>query len=152
VRASSFVTLLALSAVSACTGSPATLALRPDFELATPTGPASVSIRQAPPDMTLAEFDQTVKSGMETALTANLEPAPAMGPFPDQRIVWHVTTMPGRGHSRLIVNVFDGSVPFAYEQQMIDNADTQDVLAGTVQSMTSRLFAAIDRHDQAARG
>jgi hypothetical protein len=152
MRASSIVTLLALSFVSACTGSPATLALRPNFELATPTGPTSVSIRQAPPDMTLAEFDRTVKSGMETALTASLEPTPAVGPFPEQRIVWHVNTMPGRGRSRLLVNVFDGSVPFAYEQQLIDDADTPDVLAGTVQSMTRRLFVAIDRHDQAARG
>jgi hypothetical protein len=99
--------------------------------------------------MTLAEFDGTVKSGMESALTASLEPAPAVGPFPERRIVWHVNTMPGRGGSRLVVNAFNGSVPFTYEQQMIDNADTPDVLAGTVQSMTRRLFAATDRHDQA---
>lgn len=149
MRTSSILSLLALSAVSACAGSPPTLALRPDFELATPTGLASVSIRQAPPDMTLAEFDRTVKSGMESALTASLEPAPAVGPFPERRIVWHVNTMPGRGGSRLVVNAFNGSVPFTYEQQMIDNADTPDVLAGTVQSMTRRLFAATDRHDQA---
>jgi hypothetical protein len=151
MRTSFILSLLALSAVSACAGSPATLALRPNFELATPTGLASVSIRQAPPDMTLAEFDRTVKRGMETALTASLEPAPAVGPFPERRVVWHVNTVPGRGNSRLVVNVFNGSVPFAYEQQMTDNTDTPDVLAGTVGSMTRRLFAAIDRHDQAAR-
>ena len=150
MRTSSILSLLALTAVSACVGSPATQALRPNFELATPAGLASVSIRQAPPDMTLAEFDRTVKSGMEAGLTANLEPAPAVEPFPEQRIVWHVNTTPGRGSSRLVVNVFNASVPFAYEQQMIDNADTPDMLAGTVQSMTRQLFAAIDRHDQAA--
>jgi hypothetical protein len=147
----SILWLLALSAVSACTGSPATLALRPDFELATPTGLASVSIREAPSDMTLAEFDRTVKAGMQTALGASIEPSPAVGPFPERRIVWHVNAMPARGASRLVVNVFNGSVPFAYEQQVVDNADTPDVLVGTVQSMTRRLFAAIDRHDQAAR-
>jgi hypothetical protein len=152
MRTSSIISLLALSAVSACAGSPATLALRLDFELATPTGLASVSIREAPPDMTVAEFDRTVKSGMETAFTIGSEPPPAVGPFPEQRIVWHVDTGPERGSSRLVVNVFKGSVPFAYEQQMIDNADTPDALAGTVQSMTRRLFAAIERHDPAARG
>jgi hypothetical protein len=150
MHSSSILWLLALSAVSACTGSPATLALRPDFELATRTGLASVSIREAPSEMTLAEFDRTVKVGMKKALGSSIEPSPTVGPFPERRIVWHVNPMPARGVSRLVVNVFNGSVPFAYEQQVVDNADTPDALVGTVQSMTRRLFAAIDRHDQAA--
>jgi hypothetical protein len=150
MRTSSILSLLVLSAVSACTGSPATLAMRPDFLVATQTGLASVSIREAPPDMTLAGFDGTVKSGMESALTASIEPTPTVGPFPERRIVWHIDSMPGYGSSQLVVNVFNGSVPFAYQQQMIDNAAPPGVLAGTVQSMTRRLFATIDRHDQAA--
>lgn len=150
MRTSFIMSLLALSAVSACAGSPATLEMRPDFQVATAIGPASVSIREAPPGMTLEEFDRVVKSGMESALAESIEPAPAAGPFPDRRVVWHVDTIPPRGVSNLIVNVFDGSVPFAYEQQEVDNDDPPDVVTGVVKSMTRRLFAAIERHDQAA--
>jgi hypothetical protein len=150
MRTSSILSLLALSIVSACTGSPATLEMRPNFQVATAIGPASVSIREAPPGMTLEEFDRAVKSGMESALAASVEPAPAAGPFPERRIVWHVDTIPPRGVSNLIVNVFDGSVAFAYEQQEVDNGDPPDVVTGVVRSMTRRLFAAIERHDRAA--
>jgi hypothetical protein len=150
MRTSSILLLLALSAVSACAGSPATVEMRPDFQVATAVGPVSVSIREAPPGMTLEEFDPVVKSGMEAALATSVAPAPPAGPFPKRRIVWHVDTIPPRGVSNLIVNVFDGSVPFAYEQQEVDNGDPPDVVTGVVRSMTHRLFAAIERHDQAA--
>src|SRR5437868_2747854 len=48
--------LLLLAGLASCTGSPAALALQPDFEVMTPPGVASVSIRQSPPGMTQAEF------------------------------------------------------------------------------------------------
>src|SRR5690242_14590415 len=54
-------------AVSACTGSQATLAIPPDFELQTSAGISSVSIRESPPGMTDAEFDQLVSGGMASA-------------------------------------------------------------------------------------
>ncbi len=44
--------LLLFSGLTACTGSPATFALRPAFEVMTPAGVAGVSIRQSPPGMT----------------------------------------------------------------------------------------------------
>ena len=59
--------LVLLSGLAACTGSPATLAMRPDFEMMTPAGLASVSIRQSPPDMTDAEFTRLVIAGMTRA-------------------------------------------------------------------------------------
>jgi hypothetical protein len=87
---------------------------------------------------------------MEAALAESVEPAPAAGPFPQRRIVWHVDTIPPHGVSNLVVNVFDGSVPFAYEQQEVDEGDPPDVVTGVVRSMTRRLFAAIEQHDHAA--
>ena len=146
------LSLLALSAVSACGRAQAIADMRPDFQVATVSGLTSVSIREAPPGMTLEGFDRAVKSGMESALAASVEPAPAVGPFPERRIVWHVETNPPRGVANLVVNVFDGSVPFAYEMQEVENGDPADVVAGVVRSMTRRLFAQIERHDQELRG
>ncbi len=146
----SIFSLVALSAVPPCAAASAIAEMRPDFLVTTASGRAAVSIREAPPGMTLEEFERTVKSGMESALAASVEPAPAAGPFPERRIVWHVDTIAPRAVSNLIVNVFDGSVPFAYEQQEVDNGDSADVVTGVVRSLTRRLIAAIERHDQAA--
>ena len=43
-------------------------------------------------------------------------------PFPSRRIVWHVTSSAARGMSRLVVNVFDGVNPYAYEQETVSNS------------------------------
>src|SRR5437870_1462977 len=59
--------LLLLLGLAACTGSPASVASRPDFEVMTPAGLANVSIRQSPPGMTDAEFARFVLAGMERA-------------------------------------------------------------------------------------
>src|SRR5437868_4782950 len=108
--------LVLLSGLAACTGSPATLALQPDFEVMTPAGIASVSIRESPPGMTDAQFTQLLKAGMERAAPDSVIAGRVEPPFPSQRIVWHVNPSPPRGIARLVVNVFDGANPYAYEQ------------------------------------
>src|SRR5689334_3646246 len=78
---------LLLLGLAACTGSPAALALRPEFEVMTPAGVASVSIRQSPPGMTDAEFTSLVAAGMKHVAS---DAGPIDAPLPSQRIVWYV--------------------------------------------------------------
>src|ERR1700759_2847591 len=85
--------------LSACTGSPTTLALQPDFDVATSAGPASVSIRETPPEMTFAEFEQAVSVGMQSARPARAQTTPVAPPFPSRRIVWHVDPIVRSGAS-----------------------------------------------------
>jgi hypothetical protein len=132
--------LLLLSGLAACTGSPATLALQPDFEVMTPAGIASVSIRQSPPGMTAAEFTPLVKAGMESATRGGVIPGRVEPPFPSQRIVWHVNLSASRGVSRLVVNVFDGANPYAYEQETVINSAPTTVITSAVESMSQRLL------------
>jgi hypothetical protein len=132
--------------LAACTGSPATLALQPDFDMATPAGTASVSIRQAPLGMPDRQFLRLVEAGMEHAAPGSVNPGPVNPPFPVRRIVWHVTFNPRGGTSRVVVNVFNGSVPYAYEQDVIENDAPKRVLTYTIRSLSSRLLA-----DMAAR-
>ncbi len=149
---SSALPLLTSIALTACAGSSATLAMQPDFEVITSTGPASVSIRGAPPDMTYAQFEHVVKADMELAMPANTRANTVAGPFPERRIVWHVLPMPPHGTLRLVVNIFNGSVPFAYEQQVIDgSAPTSDV-AYAVEVLTGRVVSVLDRRDQESLG
>jgi hypothetical protein len=135
--------LLLLSGLASCTGSPATLALQPDFEVATPAGIASVSIRQSPPGMTDAEFTQSVEAGMERAARGSMIAGRVEPPFPSQRIVWHVNPSASRGVSRLVVNVFDGTNPFAYEQETLTNSASTAVITSTIESISERLLADI---------
>lgn len=147
---------LSLSAsvlLSACTGSPTTLALQPDFDVATSAGPASVSIRDTPPDMTFAEFQQAVSAGMQSAMPARAQTTSVAAPFPARRIVWHVHPIIRSGTSRLVVNVFDGSSgPTVEAQQVIDNAAPRSSVEYAVQALTQRLMAKLDQRGEAGSG
>jgi hypothetical protein len=131
---------------SACTGSPSTLALQPDFEVRTAAGVASVSIRQSFPGTTDAEFTQLVKTGMEGARPEDVLGEPVDPPFPSRRIVWHVNPSSSRSASLLTVNVFDGSVPYAYEQEVLENGAPPIAIKAAVRSMSERLSADIAAH------
>src|SRR5690348_12628663 len=112
--------LLGSITVWSCTGSPATLAIPPDFELQTPAGIAGVSIREPPSGMTDAEFKELVAHEVVSSMPGNLVNGPARPPFPTRRIVWHVYPVGRQGVERLVVNVFDGSGAFAEEEQVVD--------------------------------
>jgi hypothetical protein len=133
-----------LFGVAACTGSPASLASPPDFEVMTQAGVASVSIRESPPEMTRAEFTRLVEAGMKHGVldAGRIEPS-----FPSRRIVWHVNPSASRGMSRLVVNVFDGASPYAYEQETVPSGAPTAEVRSAIESMSSRLMA-----DIAARG
>ncbi len=146
------LSLLISMAPTACTGSPATVALQPAFEVTTAGGPASVSIRETPPDMTFAEFEDAVRTGMRTAMPEAAQPTCVAVPFPDRRIVWHVYPIFPRGASRLVVNVFDGSVPFGHAQQVIDNSAPPTTIVYAVRTLTGRLAAKLDKPDAQAVG
>src|SRR5579859_3244628 len=137
--------------VSACTGSPATLALPPEFDVATSAGPASVSIRETPPEMTFTEFKQAVSVGMQSAMPICAQTT-TVAPFPTRRIVWHVYPIFPRGASRLVVNVFHGSVPFEHAQQVIDDSAPPSTIVYAVRTLTGRLAAQFDKHDVQAVG
>jgi hypothetical protein len=133
--------LLLLCGLASCAGSPRTLALQPDFEVKTPAGVASVSIRESPVGMTDEEFAQLVMAGMERAARGSVIAGRVGPPFPFQRIVWHVNLSAQRGVSRLVVNVFDGASPYAYEQDTISNGSPAAVITSVVESMSKRLLA-----------
>jgi hypothetical protein len=137
----SFVALAlgVLIVLAACTGSRTTLALPPDFLMRTPAGIASVSIRESLPGMTDHEFEQTVKAGMERAAPGAVLADPVDPPFPPFRIVWHVNPY-GYHASNLVVNIFNVSVPFAYDQAVVDNSASPAAIMHTVESMTRRLI------------
>jgi hypothetical protein len=120
------------------------MASPPNFELMTPTGLAGVSIRESPPRLTDAEFQLLVEQGMQAAMPGSTAAGSAMGPFPTRRFVWHVNPVPARGVSRVVVNVFDGAVPFAYEQEVVDNSVPDAVLESAVASMTRRLVLTLE--------
>ena len=146
---------LSLSAsvlLSACTGSPTTLALQPDFDVATSAGPASVSIRESPPDMTFAEFEQAVSVGMQSAMPTRAQTTPVAPPFPARRIVWHVYPIIPRGASRLVVNIFDGSAATVEAQEVIDNTAPRSSTEYAVRILTQRLMAELDQRDKQALG
>ena len=117
--------------------------------MATPAGIASVSVRQAPPGMTDAQFLRLVEAGMEQAAPGSVSPGPVNPPFPGRRIVWHVDLTSSPGISRVVVNVFNGSVPYAYEQDVIANDTPTRVLTYAIRSLSSRLLADIAAHSDA---
>ena len=127
--------------LSACsTGSPATQALRPDFEMLTSAGIASVSIREALPGVTGTEFKRMVMAGMEQAAPRSILNGPLTPPYPQRRIVWHVS--PGiRGTSEVVVNIFDGTTPVAYAEASLPDMGPRDQVIDTIRSLTERLLA-----------
>lgn len=135
--------LAPLLGLAACTGSPATLASQPDFEVSTGAGPASVSIRQAPPGVTDTAFVECVKAAMERAAPGSVITGPVEQPFPSRRIVWHVDPTASRGISRLVVNAFNGPTPYAYEQRVVANSAPRIVISSAIESMSTHLLATI---------
>lgn len=132
---------------AACTGSPSTLALPPDFEVMTAAGVASVSLRESFPGTTDAEFIRLVRTGMERAMPGDVLGKPNEPPFPSHRIVWYVNPSSSQATSRLTVNVFDSSVPYAYEQEVLENDAPPEVITSAIRSMSERLLADIAAHD-----
>jgi hypothetical protein len=132
---------MALLSPAACTGSPATLALQPDFAMTTPVGIASVSMRESVPGLTDSEFEQLVRTGMGRAAPNAVLSGPVQPPFPQFRIVWHVSRYGHDGASSLVVNIFKGSEPFASEQVVIESVAPPETIVAAVESMTKRLFA-----------
>jgi hypothetical protein len=133
--------LLLLCGLASCMGSPATLSFQPAFDVMTPAGIASVSIRESPPGMPDAEFTRLVMAGMDRAAPASVISGRVEPPFPSQRIVWHVNLSAKRGISRLVVNVFDGANAYAYEQHTVTNGAPTAVVTSAVESMSERLLA-----------
>jgi hypothetical protein len=148
MRLLSVLPLLSSITLAACAGSPATQAMQPDFEVSTAAGPASVSVRGAPPDMTTPEFEHLVEVAMSSAMPTI--PATAVQPFPDRRIVWHVDAMPPHGTSRLAVNIFNGSVPFSYHQEVIDDSAPRSMTVYAVRALSGRIAVTLDGRDQEA--
>ncbi len=95
--------------------------------------------------MTTAEFTRVTARGMREAMPGSVMMTPMTAPFPTRRIVWHVNPVAARGVVRLVVNAFDGSGPFAYEQQSVDNSAQADVIQSTIAEMTIRLNSALDQ-------
>jgi hypothetical protein len=124
--------------------------MTPDFEVMTPEGMASVSIRQSLPNQTDAEFQRMVMAGMQSAMPGRFVGQPVSAPFPTRRIVWHVNPMAARGVSRLFVNVFDGATPVAYEQDTVSNSAPRGTITHVVASMTTRLVTRYARLESPA--
>jgi hypothetical protein len=91
--------------------------------------------------MTDAEFTRVVVLGMDQAADESVFAGPVAPPFPERRVVWHVTPGPARGTSRLVVNVFNGAHPFVYEQETVANGAPAATIRSAVGSMSERLMA-----------
>jgi hypothetical protein len=137
--------LMSLLGSAGCTGSPATLTMKPDFEVKTPAAIASVSIRGSLPGMTDSEFEQLVKTGMGRAAPGSVVSGLVETPFPQCRIVWHVNPDAGRGASTLSANIFDRSVPVAFEQQVVTDSAPTATITDAIKSVTSRLMVSSER-------
>jgi hypothetical protein len=124
--------------------------LQPAFEVMTPAGIASVSIREPPAGMTDAEFTQLVMAGTKWAAPDSVIAGRVEPPFPSQRIVWHVNLSAQRGISRLVVNVFDGANPYAYEQDIVMNDAPRAAVTSAVESMSKRLLADVAARENMA--
>jgi hypothetical protein len=62
-------------------------------------------------------------------------------PFPQRRLVWHVSVDVPHGTSRLILNMFDGSRAVAYDQEHIGSDASKDEILAAIEAMTQRLDA-----------
>jgi hypothetical protein len=90
--------------------------------------------------MTDSEFAQLVEAGMTRAASGSVITGPVAAPFPERRIVWHVNPGMGRGVSVLMVNIFDGSVPVSYKQEVVANDASAATIEATVDVLTTRLI------------
>jgi hypothetical protein len=144
--------VLLLTCFASCTGSPAVLAMRPAFEVATPRGVTSVSIRQSPIGTTDGEFSKLVKTGMERAGYRLASSDQVRPPYPSQRIVWHVNPDSPRPIERLVVNVFDGGYPYAYEEDTLSNDESPEMITYAIESMSRRLLGDIVAQANAKKG
>jgi hypothetical protein len=133
--------LVSVLSSAACTGSPPTLAQPPDFEVKTSGGIAGVGIRGSLPGVTDSEFVQLVRTGMGRAAPGSVLPGPVELPFPECRIVWHVNPSAEPGVSTLVANIFDRSVPVAYEQETVTNNAPTSTVTYAIESVTDRLMA-----------
>jgi hypothetical protein len=86
---------------------------------------------------------------MEQAVPGSVNPGPVNPPFPVRRIVWHVTPDSRGDTSRVVVNVFNGNTPYAYEQDVIENDAPERGLTRTIGSLSSRLLGDIAAHSHA---
>ena len=84
---------------------------------------------------------------MERAAPGAVLPGPVEAPFPMRRIVWHVIPIVPGGASRLVVNIFDGSVPVAYEQEVVTNSAPTATITYAIESATRRLIASYTHPD-----
>jgi hypothetical protein len=121
--------------------------MRPDFEVTTLAGTASVGIREPLPGLTYDESEQLLRAGMASVTRVRSDDVSMAPPYPERRIVWHVTPTGGRGTSRIAVNIFVGSVPVAYEQQVVDNSAPRRALTFAIASLTRRLITQYTEHD-----
>ena len=135
------VSLLSLFGLTACVGSPRVLAQQPTFELNSPTGLVGVSIRSPLPGRTDSEFKTLVKSGMLQAIPTSTLVTPLTAPFPQRRLVWHVSIDVPHGTARLILNMFEGSRAVAYNQEHIGSDASRGEILAAIESMTQRLDA-----------
>jgi hypothetical protein len=142
--------LASLLATVGCTGSPYTVAMTPDFDVMTPEGMASVSIREPLPNLTDAEFQRVVMTGMAAGMPGRVVEQTVPAPYPTRRIVWHVNPVAARGVSRLSVNVFDGATPVAYEQDTVSNGAPRGAITQVVASLTNRLVTRYARLESQA--
>jgi hypothetical protein len=153
MKQSTFIPGLAIASLLAtvgCTGSPYTVAMTPDFDVMTPEGMASVSIREPLPNLTDAEFQRVVMTGMAAGMPGRVVEQSGPAPYPTRRIVWHVNPVAARGVSRLSVNVFDRGTPVAYEQDTVSNGAPRGAIARVVASLTTRLVTRYARLESQA--
>jgi hypothetical protein len=61
------------------------------------------------------------------------------------RIVWHVNPVAARGVSRMVVNIFNGATPFAYEQAVVANTAPPAAITYTIGMMIRQLLSRAER-------
>jgi hypothetical protein len=101
---------------------------------------SSATCREPLPGLTYGESERLLRTGMASVTRVSSDDASVAPPYPEHRIVWHVTSTGGRGTSRVAVNIFVGSVPAAYEQQEVDNSAPRGALTFAIASLTRRLI------------
>src|SRR6185437_12826939 len=90
-----------------------------------------------------ARFVEMVRTGMERAAPGRVVGGPVDPPFPPRRIVWHADPTASPGAARLVVNVFAGAIPYAYEQETVANGAPTAIVASAIEAMSTRLLAAM---------
>jgi hypothetical protein len=134
-----------LFGLDGCSGSLTTVSQKPDFTLATPLGPASVSVCRSLPGMTDKESEALVRTAMQQVLPGVTATEPIALPFSRLRIVWRVIPDPRGASSTLVLNIFDGSDTLWYDEEIITNDDPQDAVLFTIEGMSKRLAATIQQ-------